>query len=169
MIAKAEQGNENIDGAATRFLRSKISPLRINQITHYKTCERYLRRHKTIGVVLVLCSTVSLGTTFFDASIFGISPIVIPSVSILVSILSALLAFMGDQARAMDHQASAVAYGALLRTCESRVSGAHTEKENSIYLSEFLKEWATVSRTSPLTRNIDREKTEKILEQIKKG
>lgn len=50
----------NTDHPATEFLRSKIEPLRINQITHYSVCEKHTKRHKYLGVLLVIFSTISL-------------------------------------------------------------------------------------------------------------
>lgn len=151
-------------GASTDFLRSKIKPLKVNQATHYYTCERLLRRHRLIGLVLIIFSTISLVTNFIKHDVLPEPSWIIPALSIIVSVLSALITFIGDQVRAMAHQASAIAYGALLRSCEVRVSGAFTESQNAEYLSEFLSEWATISRTSPLTRNSDRLKFERSLE-----
>ncbi|WP_139327848.1 SLATT domain-containing protein [Rhodobacter aestuarii] len=149
-----------LEGSATNYLISKIHPLRVNQITHYSVCERLLRRHRLIGLALVVFSTFALGTTFADKSIIPNAELVLPAISILVALLSALLAFMGDQARAMDHQSSAVAYGALVRQCEVRTSGACSDAGNQDYLAEFLKEWAAISRTSPLTTDADRQRVE---------
>lgn len=144
---------------ATEFLQSQIEPLRLNQITHYTVCERYTRRQAALGTLLVITSTLSLGFSFFSppANLPFLSYIP-PAVSVIVAVLAALIAFVNDNARAVDHQSSAVAYGALLRECESRTCGAYTEQSNADFLPEFESRWHSISSTSPLTRLVDREK-----------
>lgn len=149
----------NDSSPATDFLRSKIESLRINQITHYTVCERHRNRHKVLGVLLVILSTVSLTFTFFDPSSKYPYVEYLPAViSILVAVISAVLAFVNDNAQAIDHQSSAVEYGALLRECEARASGAFLEEDNRNFLAEFMIRWRSVSVTSPLTRLVDRNK-----------
>ncbi len=147
----------NDSQTCTDFLRSKIEPLRINQITHYTVCERHKNRHKYLGILLVVLSTVSLAFSFFSPPIgYKIVEYVPVTVSILVAVISAILAFVNDNAQATDHQSSAVAYGALLRECEARVSGAYSDEENKEFLPEFQARWNSVSSTSPLTLMVDR-------------
>jgi len=149
-----------LNSPSTDYLQSKIESLKLNQTTHYFVCERHKKRHKRLGLTLVVLSTLSLAFLFFDSSanipLIEYLPI---AVSILVAVISAIVTFVNDNAQAVDHQSSAVAYGALLRECEARVSGAYSETENKEYLTEFQARWQSISATSPLTQMVDRNNT----------
>lgn len=151
------------DQTPTDFLLSKIGSLKINQITHYHACERHLRQHRTAGILLVVFSTVSLGLAFADTSSLPYSEFFGPVLSIAVALLSAVLTFMGNQALASEHQSSAVAYGALLRECEARLTEVYSEEENRSYVPNFLARWEEISQTSPLTKLKDRQLIEKAI------
>ena len=138
---------------ATEFFRGKIRALEINQKTHYAACEKYLRNHKRLGVLIIALSSIALASAFADVALLHPNANILVGVgALIIAIISGVITFSGFTELASEHKSAGVQYGKLLRFAESRVSGTFTDEENKREIEEFLQEWRRVSESAPLTK-----------------
>lgn len=159
-IVSDGRGTEvNKNQSATAYLESKIEPLKVNRDSHYAACESLQRTHTWLGVVVVALSTISLGFAFGGGELLGdFENYFLGGTSVAVGILAGIQTFSNFSGRASEHQGAAVAYGALLRELEFRVSGAISEDDNLNELPKLMDRWSEISEMAPLTKSSLRRK-----------
>ncbi len=141
------------DQTATRFLRSKLGALQMNQKSHYTACEKLQRVHTRMGILIVVLTTITVGFAFGTIDVIGkFGSYVVGGLSLVAGILAGIQTFSNFAGRASEHQGVAVAYGTLLREFELRTSGAFSETDNAENLVDLMGRWTEISKMAPLTK-----------------
>ena len=139
--------------------------LRRSQLAHHEAGRHYERRHKQIGIPVVIVSAV-VGSAVFGT--LGNSDqtaiqIVAGSLSLLVVILSSLQTFLAYSELSSRHIASATRYSALFRELQSRRSIESLELD---YVEDFRKRWDEVDLDAPSLRKSVLREIEEDVEKV---
>lgn len=132
---------------------AKESVLRLNksQIGHYITSENYDKWHGRLGIWSVVISAVTSGLLLFDYQSDPENSLkfyIIVS-SIIASVLTSLLAFLGLENKSFLHRSKANQYGSLKRKVETFV--AKGDQDFGTFAEALESEWNLIANDSPVT------------------
>jgi hypothetical protein len=137
---------------AVELLSQWRNGLRIEHIAQHRSATRCELCGRLLGVGAIVLSAV-VGTAIFAS--LSTSPdarlqIAAGMLSIGAAVLTALQTFLNYPERAERHRKAALAYGALRRKLEQRMSTAQSQSEPAALLSEFREVWDAVDGNAPV-------------------
>jgi hypothetical protein len=120
------------------------------QDAHYDASATLKRFHYLTGLPLVVLSALATSNILAEAGVFPsfipYSKLTAAILSLLVTVLAAIQAFMGFEKRSENHYRAGVKYGAMKRAIECCDPAAIEEKE----LAKIRQKWDALTEETPI-------------------
>ena len=126
--------------------------MRILELGHHTSAANFARRHRLIGIPVVVVSTI-VGTTVFatiSSSPHPAAQILVGLLSVTAGVLSSLQTFLNYPELAEKHKVAAVKYGGLRREIEHVAAFASSPPDElQKFLESFRIRWDALDEDSP--------------------
>ncbi|MDW3192688.1 MAG: SLATT domain-containing protein [Cytophagales bacterium] len=128
---------------------------KVVEAAHFTRARVYYRYHRIFGAMLVLCSTLlgilSSSSLHLELGMNeALNGLIIAVLSLVVPILSAMLAFLGFQEKAVRHHDAAASFASLKRTLQIELANQHADdKATNSILMKVKTIWDNTTRDAP--------------------
>ncbi len=138
------------------------------KVEHYKSARHYEKKHKWIGVPVVIISAV-VGSSLFaliDKDMTWLN-IFAGSISLIGVVLSSLQTFLSYSKLSEKHLITSIKFSALYRELQiKQITGLDKESLDS-FIESFRKRWDEIDETAPTLRRSVIKKQEGLIEEEK--
>lgn len=138
------------------------------KIEHYKSARHYEKKHKWIGIPVVIISAV-VGSSLFaliEKDMTWLN-VIAGSISLIGVVLSSLQTFLSYSKLSENHLVTSIKFSALYRELQiKQITGLNKESLDS-FIDSFRKRWDEIDETAPTLRRSIIKKQEAQIEQDK--